>query len=382
MDFEIKQLKENIRDHYKEIGDLYHETYFKDYFEGGALNWEEKYAEYYFNAFHFPPDYYFTAWKDDKLIATSLGSKYPVFLDGEIELTGVSIGLTATKPEYQRQGIQKKLISELIKAAKKDKVDFIWAFPQIGKFGDKLLKDHFNFVRYNKNAEHLIKILGDHGRWILQNYRGLNAALARLAVIYAGIPKEKLMGGEIREGDVNSNDIKAVVDIINSYTKRLPLSRTWTEEKYKNEIIKSKEIVNYYPDWRYFWLVWERDGEIIASINIRTEYVTFEKGTSTVGLITNSVFKEGLTDDEKISFFAPIIRRFYEEKHEGDDWRLKKLFTLQTTQPQYEPKMYKKAKCTDDQSKYEFLILPLTKKGEQIGLRYKKIKKLFIPYHR
>ncbi|MHA1797065.1 MAG: GNAT family N-acetyltransferase, partial [Candidatus Helarchaeota archaeon] len=135
MDFEIKQLKEDIRDHYKEIGDLYHETYFKGYFEGGALNWEEKYAEYYFNAFHFPPDYYFTAWKDDKLIATSLGSKYPVFLDGEIELTGVSIGLTATKPEYQRQGIQKKLISELIKAAKKDKVDFIWAFPQIGKFG-------------------------------------------------------------------------------------------------------------------------------------------------------------------------------------------------------------------------------------------------------
>jgi len=360
-------------------------TYFKDYLDAGALNWEKKYAEWYLKAFHPTPDYYFSAWKGDELIAATLGSKYTHILDNEIELTGISIGLTATKPEYQRLGIQKALLAKMVEAAKKD-IDFLYAFPQGGHHGNKLLKDHFGFQRLLKNAEHLIKILHDHGRWVLQHYRGLNIALAKLAIIYAVIPEDKLMGGKIRDGDVNSDDVQKVTDIQNSYTKRIPLVRVRPAEKFKNEILGSMSIKNYYPDWRFFWIVWEREGDIIASINIRTEIVTFNKGKSTVGLITHSVFKEGVTDDEKLSFFAEIIRKFHEEvpdaPENSDEYRMKKLFTLQTTQPQYEPKLFKNAKCNDDTSKYEFLILPLTEKAEQIKLRYKKIKEFYIPYYR
>ncbi len=382
MDLEIKHLKEDLAEHLDQVSNLYRETYFKEYLDAGAVNWEEKYAEWYFKAFHFPPDYFFSAWKGDELIGTTMGTKYKVLLDNEIELTGVSIGLTATKPEYKRQGIQKQLMSKLIETTKKDGADFLWAFPQDGYYGSNLLKIHFGFQRLLKNAEHLIKILHDHGRWVLQHYRGLNVALAKLAIIYAVIPEDKLMGGNIREGDENSEDVNKVVDIMNSYTKRLPLSRLWTPEKYKNEIISSRSITNYYPEWRYFWFVWERDGEIIGSINIRTELITFNNGKSTVGLITNSMFKEGLRDEEKLSFFAEIIRKFHEEEYPEEIMRTKKLFTLQTTQPQYEPKLFKNAKCNDDTSKYEFVILPLTDKANEISLRHKKIKEFYLPYHR
>ena len=386
MDYEIKRIKEDFKDHFKQLGDLYAATYYKFYLDAGALNWEEKYATWYFNAFHNPPDYLFSAWKGDELIATTLGTKFNLKLDDEIDLTSISLGLTATKPQYQRQGIQKALLAKLIEAAKKDGIDLIYGFPQGGYYGSKLLKDHFGFVRLLKNAEHLIKILHDHGRWVLQHYRGLNIALAKLAVVYAVIPEDKLMGGKIRDGDVNSDDIQKVVDIQNSYTKRMPLVRINWAARFKNEVIKSKEIINFYPDWRYYWLVWEKDGDILGSINIRVERVTFKKGISSVGLLSHSVFKEGVTDEEKLSFFAEIIRKFHEEvpdaPKDSEEYRLKKLFTLQTTQPQFEAKMFKDAKCNDDTSKYEFLILPLTEKAEQIKLRYKKIKEFYIPYYR
>jgi len=382
MDFEIKRLKEDVRDQYKNIGDLFHETYTKDYLVHGGLNWEEKYAEWYFNSYHYPPDFFFSAWKGDELIATTVGTQYKIMLDNEIELTGVSIGLTATHPKYQRQGIQKALLAKLIEAAKNEGVDFLWAFAQNGHYGSKLSKTHFNFQRINKNAEHLIKILHDHGRWVLQHYRGLGAVLAKLAMIYAVIPEDELMGGEIREGNENSDDIKKVVDIMNSYTKRLPLSRMWTVDKFKYDVTQSRKISDYYPEWRYFWLVWEKDGDILASITIRTEIVNFEKGKSTVGLVTNSMFKDTVPEEEKTGFFASIIRRFHEEEYPEEVMREKKLFTLQTTQPQYEPKLFKNTKCNDDTSKYEFVILPLTENAEQIPLRYKKVKTFYIPYHR
>ena len=114
MDFEIKQIKELSEKLYENVGKLYHATYFKEYYESGALNWESKYAEYFFTAFHDPPDYYFTAWDGDKLIAACDGNKYRMILDNEIELIGVSLGLTATLSEYRRQGIQKKLINQMI----------------------------------------------------------------------------------------------------------------------------------------------------------------------------------------------------------------------------------------------------------------------------
>ena len=384
MDFKIKQLKKIEDLPFKQIGDLYNATYSEFYRDAGALNWEEKYAEWYFNAYHNPPDYYFTAWKGDELIATTLGTKCTVLLDDEIELIGVSIGLTATKPEYQRQGIQKKLIQALIDRAKSDGIDFLFSFPDTTHHGHKLLKEHFEFSRINKNAEHVIKIIGDHGRWVLQNYRGLSAVLAKLAVVYAGKPEAKLSSGKIRDGNLESDDVKKVLEMINSYSKRLPLSKVWkTEEDWIKEMTNAKKLSEYYPEWKVHWWVWETNNVILATITIRTELVTFNTGTSSVALVSTSCFKDGLTIEEKEGFLATVVRRFWNEDVEDTpESRKKNIFTVQTTQPQYEAKAFKKIKVTDDTTKYEFLILPLTEKAQEIQLRYKKINEFYIPYFR
>ncbi|NVM53902.1 MAG: GNAT family N-acetyltransferase [Candidatus Helarchaeota archaeon] len=370
MDFDIKVLQDPIP--VDKISELYEKTYFISYFQSGANSWNSvKYTEWYLGAYHPDRRFFYSAWKGDQLIATMMGTPVKLKLENEIELNALSLGLTATLPEFQRQGIQKALLTRMIEDATKAGIDFIYGFPEKGFGGNELLKDHFNFKRFLKNQQHYIKVMGDYGRKILHEYRGLNIVLAKLLKLYAGIPKNVLQGGKIREG--KESDMKSAVDIINSYQKRMILSKIWTDERIKYEFEYTSRLKTFDPPWGYHWKVWERDGKILATLFIRFETINFKNGIAPATLMSETCFAEETTVEERAGVIAHIVRWIRDEHP--------KIFIVQTTQPQYEIKTFKKLKFIDDTSTYEFLVLILSSKGEELN-RYEKYKEFFIPYHR
>ncbi|MHA1650032.1 MAG: GNAT family N-acetyltransferase, partial [Candidatus Helarchaeota archaeon] len=295
MDFVIKILNDPLP--IEQISTLYKKTYFEKYFDSGANDWSPKYTDWYFGAYHHDKRFFYSAWKGEKLLATMVGTPNKLKLENEIELDAISLGLTATLPDYQHQGIQKALLKRLIEDAKGAGIDLIYAFPEKGFGGNELLKKYFNFKRFLKNAQHFIKVLGDYGRQILHDYRGLNVVLAKLLKLYSGIPNNELQGGELREG--NMNDLKAALNIINSYQKRLPLSQIWTEEHLKEEIEGANRMNDLFDKpWGYNWKIWERDGKILATLFIRYEMIHFKKGSAPVALLSETCFAEETTEDE------------------------------------------------------------------------------------
>jgi len=370
MDFEIKILEELP---YEEISGLYIKTYVEKYLERGANDWENpKYTDWYFNAYHHDRRFFYSAWNGDQLIATMFGSPTRLKIDNEVEINAISLGLGATLPEFQRQGIQKTLIQRLIDDAKESDTDIIYAFPEKGLGGNELLKDHFNFKRYMKNQEHYIKVMGDYGRKILRDYRGLNVVLAKLLILYSGIPENQLERGEIRDGE--ENDIPAVFDIINSYQRRVQISQVWKEEHVREEIEGARRIDELLgPPCGYYWKVWD-DGKVLASFFMRTEMIHFAQGSAPIALVSETIFNEEVTEPEKLGVIATVVRWVRDN--------LPDVFTIQSTQPQYELKAWKDLKFIDDTSTYEFLVLPTSPEGESAINRHKSYKNIFMPYHR
>jgi GNAT superfamily N-acetyltransferase len=371
MDFEIQILQDSLP--CEKISELYEKTYVEKYFERGANDWKNpKYTEFYFNAYHHDRRFFYSAWKEDQLIATMFGTPNTLKIDDEVEVSAISLGLAATLPEFQRQGVQKALIQRLIDDAKDARIDLVYAFPEKGLGGNELLKNYFNFKRYMKNQQHYIKVMGDYGRKILQDYRGLNVVLAKLLKLYAGIPGNQVERGEIRDG--KESDIGEVVDILNSYQKRVQISQVWTEEHLRAEMEGAKRLDDLLgPPCGNYWKVWD-DGKVLASFFIRMEMIHFKNGSAPIALLSETIFHEEVTEPEKLGVIATLVRWVRDEHPQ--------VFTTQSTQPQYELKAYKDLNFIDDTSTYEFLVLPLSEEGVGAIKRHESYKDIFMPYHR
>ncbi len=372
MDYEIKILSDALPN--DKISELYKKTFVVAYMESGANDWENvKYTDWYFQAYHRDRRFFYSAWIGDKLIATQVGTPTILKIDNEVEVKALSLGLCATDPEYQRIGIQKAMLKRLMEDARKAGFDLIYAFPEKGFGGNQFLKKNFEFKRYMKNQQHFIKVLGAYGRKILHDYRGLNIIFAKLLKLYDGIPKNELEGGEIRAG--TDADIPIITKIHNSYQSRMQISQVWTESHVKGEIENAARMNEVMDEpSRFYWKIWERDGKVLATSQLRFEIIHFNKGNAPITLMNETCFHEDTTIEERAGFIATIVRWVQDT--------YPKVFAVQTTQPQYELKAFKSLKFIDDTSTYEFLVLPLSEKGEAAINKNEKYKHIFMPYHR
>ncbi|MHA1309848.1 MAG: GNAT family N-acetyltransferase [Candidatus Helarchaeota archaeon] len=372
MTIEIKKLTEPLP--YDKIGNLLYNTYFTSYKEDGALHWNSKYAEIYFNAWVLPKsnELIFSAWDDDKLIGLAVGHKEIIKLDNEIEIIGTNIGLTAVDSQYRRNGIATNMVSNLIEEAKKLGYDLVFRMVQKGKYGDNILKK-FDFVNISKH-EHYIKIMEKYGVQILKEYRGLNPVLAKLAEsLYSKLPHDPL-DGTLRTGKI-PDDISRCVEIINSYSSRVPLSRIYDNKTFQIDLENTKKLNDAFGDpWGLIWYILELNNKIMATMTCRIELTTFERGSAPVGLFGNLGFDESLTHEQKLGFIAEILRDIRKKYPE--------IFTCQITTFHHELKVFKDLKFTDDQSKYFLMVKPLTDKANEILNRYKKIKEFNLTYYR
>ena len=372
MTIEIRKIKEPIP--YKKIGDLLYKTYYNNYKDSGALQYNEQYAKIYFTSWVLPKtgELIFGAWDNDKLVGLSVGHLEMMKLDNEIEIKSSNIGLTAVDPDYQRQGIATSLILKLKETAKQLGYDMIFAMAQKGKHGDEILKN-LEFIKLGKH-DHMIKIQEKYGVKILKDYRGLGSVMAKLAeTLYSKLPKQELIG-TLREGKI-PDDIPRCLEILNSYSKRVPLSKLISEDLYVADIKGAAKLNDAFGDpWGLKWFVLEIDGKIMATITCRIEITTFENGSAPVCLMGNLGYDESLDQDQKNGFMAGIIRYIRSN--------YPKVFTCQITSLHHEQKVMKKLDFTDDQEKYFFMIYQFTDNANEITNRYKRIKEFHLSYFR
>ncbi|NVM30753.1 MAG: GNAT family N-acetyltransferase [Candidatus Helarchaeota archaeon] len=377
MDIKIKKITEPIP--HAKIADVLWKTYFKEYGNAGALQWSEEYAKFYFESIlpkESSRDFIFGAFDKDRLVGTTIGHRDVVVFENRLNLETVNLGLTAVDPEYKRQGIAKKLVSRLMDHAKEKKLDIVMAFPEKGRFGDKLLKDYFDFTNFGK-AKHLIKLMEERGLEVLREYMKMNVILVKLAGIFSHIPEIDELDGTIRPAKIEETD--EVREILNSYATRVPLVNFYSHDGYKESNLGFAKMNERFGDpWGFHWLVLERNRKIMATLSYRVEIVSFEieedqLESAPVALMTSLGCHESLELDDKVQFVAAILRNIRTE--------LPEIFVSQITSPQHELKVFDKLKFNKDRNTYFLYIKPLTEKGEELNT-YKKFKEHLLNYYR
>jgi GNAT superfamily N-acetyltransferase len=377
MRIEIRKLREPYN--YKQIADVLRKTYFREYCDAGALQWNEKYARFYFEAVVFKDtsrDFIFGAFDGEKLVGTIFGHRDALIFENRLKLEMVNLGLTAVDPGYRRQGIAKKMVAALLEQAKKKALDVVIAFPEKGRFGDKLLKDHFEFTNFGK-TQHFIKLMEDRGLQVVREYLHYNVVMVKLAGMFAHLPEVKDLEGTIRYAKME--EIDTTREILNSYAARVPLVSYYSVEGYKESNIRFMRMNERFGDpLGFHWIVLERDGEIIATISYRVEVVTFEPepgeyASGPVALLTSFGCREEMERDQKVQFLAAVLQKIRKE--------LPEVYVAQITSPQHEKKVFDKCKFVDDRSTYFFYMRPLSEKAQELHT-YKKYKEYLLQYYR
>ena len=364
---------------YAQIAEVLRNTYFQEYGQAGALQWNEKYAKFYFDGIVLKADsrdFIFGAYEGNQLIGTTFGHRDAVMFENRLRLEMVNLGLTAVVPEYKRQGIAQELISHVIEHAKEKNLDFVMAFPEKGRFGDKVL-EKLEFKNFGK-TQHFIKLMEDRGLEVLRDYLGYNVVMVKLASLYSHLPELMDLVGTTRYGKIE--EIDKVTGIINSYASRVPLANIYTQEGYTNSNIRFAQMNEIFGDpWGFHWLVLEgQNGEILATLSYRIEIVTFEPEPSKymdgpVALLTSLAFHEKMELDQKMQFVNAILHKIRKEHPE--------VYVVQITSPQHELDVFDKLKFVDDRTNYYLYIKSFTEKGEEIN-KYKKFKEYFLQYYR
>ncbi len=360
---------------YKEVAQHLKDIYFQEYGEEGTLVWDEIYTKFYFDTNvdkGISKEFAFGAFEGTKLIGTLFGHRDLVGIENQ-QLEMLNLGLLTVKPAYRRQGIAKKLLNQLITHAEERNFDLIIAFPQKGRYGDKILRDHFGFIKFGK-TKHYLKLMEEQGLKAVSAQYG--TLTTKISWLFSHIPDVE-PPGNIRLG--TSEDLEAALDLINSYLLRVPIATIYTLEGFRHtlkyfDLLKAK----YPPPWGHQWFVMEREGELYSNVCCRVEKIIFlnkngEFEEIYAALLTSLAFHEDMVLDEKKRFIGYILRKIRNE--------IPEVSCTQITTLQHEKKVIKKLRFLDDRNTYFLFMKPLSEKGEIIN-QYTKFKEFFLEYYR
>ncbi|NVM31085.1 MAG: GNAT family N-acetyltransferase [Candidatus Helarchaeota archaeon] len=375
MELKIRKLKEPYP--FKQIADHLRNIYYQEYGKDGTLIWDEGYTKYYFDANvakEISKDFAFGTFTGKKLIGTLFGHWDLVRIGNKQTLEMLNLGLMTVSPEYRRQGIAKRMLNQLIEQAKERNIDLITALPQKGRYGDKLLKEHFDFVKFAK-TKHLLKLMEEQGVKAARLQLGI--IVGKIATLFSHIPNLGDPEGIIRIG--KSEDLERAIALINSYSDRIPLSTIYTKKGFQHTLREFDSLATRFgAPWGHQWLLLERNGELYATVCCRVEKIAYEiKGglfeEIYAALLSSLAFHEKMDSDEKRKFIAYILRKILIE--------LPEISCTQITTHQYEPKAFKKLRFADDRNSYFLYMKAISEKGEIIN-QHVKFKEFFIEYYR
>ncbi len=377
MEFELRPL---TKIDYNELSALMQkvQTYKSEKFDEDYVPFTPEYVKYSVEVTFAKPELLFGIYSKDKLIGTIGGTYVPLCFQNT-ELLGSAITFYAIDPDFYPvpQETLKEIFQQLINKLKELNVDLVWViiFKDVNKEELKIFKEDFSFVRVNKNVESLVKLLGGEGVDILREKKQMNVVLAKMAKMMAGMEQIPLPGGEIR--NATPEDYPRIVELLNAYTKHLPLAQIWTLESLQEyiKICSQLDNIDYsslkeeFPDtpFGFHIKVWERDNQIIAAILYRIVYVHFKNGDAPFAFWDYLAFSQDLDFSDKKAFIVNL----YNQLH-------LKAIIITLFLPYYDYKTFDKAGLMSERRKVPLYMLPLTEKGNKV-LELEKLKEFYLP---
>jgi len=315
------------------------------------------------------------AFKDNKLVGIIGGSSINGVFRG-IEIKISCIGRLAINPEFWDANIKKKLIDSLLDRLEGDGFDLIYGVLRKKKDNDDinfLLDKGFNPVKGRKNNQALAKILGKKGLKILKEARGMNPVLVQAAKLVAGLKKDKIKRGIIRNGKIKDYD--QVIELLNKYSKKFPLARIWTKKEFIEMMERMKKINEWdfsdlkqtYPDthFGYHFKVWEENNSIIGVALYDITRTRMINKQMPVGGLSFCAFSDLIEIEEAKAFINTLLKEI-----EGT------VAVMYSELPYYANKILKKAGFVGDQMSSTLLMKPMSKKVE--GIFEEKIKHYYL----
>jgi len=382
MDVEIQPLTrdfEYLADLYRRIRVKFRDTMDQDI---GTI-YDAFFTEFSLDSVFSDPELVLEARVDDKVVGTLGAEIISCRFKGE-PMKAAVIGFLGIDPDYWDEGaeILDRLATELFSRIAKREADFIYCLPIASKNTPEIefLKEHHKMVVMNKNVEGKIKLLGKEGVDMLRDARNLNVVEAQAARIVARLKNHELAGGTIREA--TPEDYPTIVKLLNDYTKRLDLARTWTLEefkKYTNEMItlekrdyKSREQFKDTPFGYHVW-VWDDDGEIKATLSSEISEIYMVSGYIPMAFFQNLAFSEDIESNPegmelKKGFVATILRSLH-----------KTVGIVNALLPQYAEKVLGKLGFMGEQRTTRLLVKSLSIKGNKI-IESKKLRKFYLMF--
>lgn len=333
------------------------------------------YSENYAKFLYGQLKYKVGAFKNDKLIGVIGSLSFNgLYLDKKVKIGGM--GRIAVDPEFWDTKLKSDLIDFMIKKLADDGHDLIYSV--LLKKADKddievLENKGFDTIKGRKNSEAFVKILGRDGLDLIKKSRGMNALEYQAAKLLCGIKDAEIERGQIRNAKIEDYD--QIIELLNNYSKELPLSKTWTKEEFKEFVDKIKninkldfsDIKKEYPDtpYGYHFKVWEDNDKILGFALYYIFWARMIKEPVPLGNWVVCAFSNELEPDDAKAFLSTLFR---ELKGTAS--------VINCELPYYAKKIFSKTGFMGDQRAVNLMIKPLTDKVE--GIFREKIKEYYL----
>ncbi|MCG6157119.1 GNAT family N-acetyltransferase [Rubinisphaera margarita] len=192
------------------------------------------------------------AYDEDRLIATLLGTSFPVRADNEL-IRGSIWSWMTIDPEYRGRGLATLLDRDRVRRLQDEQVDLIVSYRYFGSrhsLAEQPKKVQAKPKKFNRTVGLWVRVLDPRtvGRWSL---KAVDGWMSRLSFPLAKVPGPGKLDSFIRRA--TEQDIPRCVELVREQTAGMPLTMAWDESTLRHQLLGSPLVTT---------LVLERSGAV------------------------------------------------------------------------------------------------------------------------
>ena len=355
---------------YGKVARILYESYIPQWEIAGSPEWSAEYVEYLDKTYIKPRGGPCVgAFDGEDLVGIGFGyiNDWNVTELGKISTMALSN--CGVLPQYQRKGIAVSIVNKLEEIAASNEIGLLYRICN-EELNDYRVLIKCGFTEKIDNAYQMARILGSDMVNKAAMFKEYGAIMKQLVKTVAGLPKDRIQRGSIRDGE--PADTGACIKVLESYKDSTPLMREWTEEEFEKSISNADLLAG--TPFTPFFRVWEVDGAIKAFVIGRIEFIRWRKGTCPSGIIADTGFANDLDKKDKTSFVASIILELKEKAPEA--------FATNLAVAHHEEKAFDKAGFNNDRSKRPLFVKAIGNELKEWAQRDWKYKTYYISYLR
>lgn len=355
---------------YEKAAKILYESYIPQWGIAGSPEWSTEYVEYLDKTFIKPRGGPCVgAFDGEELVGIGFGYINDWNIADVGKTTTMAITNCGVLPQYQRKGIAVTMVKKLEEIAESSEIGLLYRICN-DELNDYQVLKKCGFIEKIDNAYQMARILGSDMVNKAATFKEYGAIMKQLLKTVAGLPKDKIQSGNIRDG--TTADIEACVNILDAYKDSTPLLRTWTEDEFEKMVTNVDLLAG--TAFSTFFRVWEVDKIVKAFVIGRIEFIRWRTGTCPSGIITDTGFANDLDKKDKTNFVASIIFELKEKAPEA--------FATNLAVAHHEEKVFDKAGFNNDRSKRSLYIKAIGNEFKEWAQGDWKYKTYYISYLR